>query len=77
MQSRPQTAVFWVAIVLMAALVPFVPAAIFAVVLTLAVFTADLPVQPLQRAVVVRDAQPLSLLAVTRFRGPPSLGSLV
>ena len=77
MQSRPRTAIFWLAIALMASLVPFAPAAICAVVLTLCIFTADLPVQPLQRAVVVRDAQPLSLLAVTLFRGPPSLGSLV
>ena len=77
MQSRPQIAVLWIAIALMAALVPFAPAAICAVVLTLSVFTADLLVQPLQRAVVVCDAQPLSLLVVTLFRGPPSLGSLV
>ncbi len=64
----------WIAITLMASLVPCVPIAVCVVDL---VFAVDVPVQPLQRAVVVRDAQPLSLFSVTLFRGPPSLGSLV
>ena len=77
MQRRSATGVFWIAILLMVSLVPFVPIAICVVGLALSVFTDDVPVQPLQRATVVRHDQPLSLLSVVLFRGPPSLGSLV
>ncbi len=68
---------FWIAILLMASLVPFVPIAICVVGLALSVFAVDVPVGAFQRIVPVRDDQPLSLLSVLLFRGPPSLGSLV
>ena len=77
MQRRSPVGVFWVAILLMASLVPFVPIAICAFGLALSVFAADVPVRAFQRAVEVRNDQPLSLLSVHLFRGPPSLGSLV
>jgi hypothetical protein len=65
--KRPQIGVFWVAILVMAALVPFLPVAI----------SVDVPVRAYQRLADVRHAQPLSLLSVHLFRGPPSLGSFV
>jgi hypothetical protein len=77
MQGRSPVGVFWIAIILMASLVPFVPIAICVIGLALSVFAVDVPVKALQRAVEVRDDQPLSLLSVLHFRGPPSLGSLV
>lgn len=75
MQRRPQIGVFWVAILLMASLVPFVPLAVCAAGLVLAVFAVDVPVRAFQRPADVPDVQPLSLLSVVLFRGPPSLGS--
>lgn len=77
MQGRSAIGVFWIAILLMASLVPFVPIAICVVGLALSVFAVDVPVRSFQRAVEVRHDQPLSLLSVHLFRGPPSLGSLV
>jgi hypothetical protein len=76
-QRRSAIGVFWIAILLMASLVPFVPIAICVVGLALSVFAVDVPVKTLPRAAEVRDDQPLSLLSVHLFRGPPSLGSLV
>jgi hypothetical protein len=77
MQRRSPIGVFWVAIILMASLVPFVPIVICVVGLALCVFVVDIPVRAFQRVAEVRDDQPLSLLSVHLFRGPPSLGSLV
>lgn len=77
MQIRSRTAGFWIAILLVASLVPCVPVAICVVDLAPFAFTVDVPVHAHQRVAVARDDQPLSLLAVTLFRGPPSLGSLV
>ena len=77
MQRRSPIGVFWIAILLMASLVPFVPIAICVIGLALSVFAVDVPVRTFQRSVEVRDDQPLSLLSVLLFRGPPSLGSLV
>lgn len=77
MQRRPQIGVFWIAILVMAALVPFVPIAICVVGLALFAFTLDVPVRAFQRPAEARDDQPLSLLSVLLFRGPPSLGSFV
>ena len=77
MQRRSQIGVFWIAITLMASLVPCFPAAIFVFDLPLSVLAVDVSVQSLQSATVVRNDQPLSLLSVALFRGPPSLGSLV
>lgn len=77
MQRRSQIGVFWIAITLMASLVPCVPIAICVVDFALYVFPVDVPDHALQSVTVVRDDQPLSLLAVALFRGPPSLGSFV
>ena len=77
MQRRSPIGAFWVAIILMASLVPFLPIAICVVGLALSVFAVDVPVRAFQRVVEVRHDQPLSLLSVLLFRGPPSLGSLV
>jgi hypothetical protein len=77
MQGRSAIGAFWVAIILMVSLVPFVPIAICVVGLALSVFAVDVPVRAFQRVVEVRHDQPLSLLSVLLFRGPPSLGSLV
>ena len=75
--QRPQIGVFWVAILVMAALVPFLPIAICVVGLAFFAFVLDVPVRAFQRLADVRHAQPLSLLSVHLFRGPPSLGSFV
>ena len=75
--QRPQIGVFWVAILVMAALVPFVPIAICAVGLGLVAFAVDVLVRAFPRLADVRHAQPLSLLSVHLFRGPPSLGTFV
>ena len=77
MQIRSRTAGFWIAIILVASLLPCVPIAIWVIDLALSAFAVDVPVNALQSATVVRDDQPLSLLSVALFRGPPSLGSLV
>jgi hypothetical protein len=77
MQRRPQTGVFWVAILVMAALVPFIPIALCVVGLAISAFAVDVPVRAFPLPAEVRDDQPLSLLSVVLFRGPPSLGSLV
>ncbi len=75
MQRQPQIGVFWVAILLMASLVPFVPLVLCAAGLVLAVFAVDVPVRAFQRPADVVGAQPFSLLSVVLFRGPPSFGS--
>ncbi len=75
--QRPQIGVFWVAILVMAALVPFVPIAICVAGLGLVAFVIDVPVQAFQRLPDDRHAQPLSLLSVHLFRGPPSPGTFV
>jgi hypothetical protein len=75
--QRPQIGVFWVAILVMAALVPFVPIAICVAGLGLVAFAVDVPVRAFPRLPDVRHAQPLSLLSVHLFRGPPSLGTFV
>ena len=77
MQGRSAVGVFWIAILLMASLVPFVPIAICVIGFALSVFAVDVPVRSFQRVSEVRHDQPLSLLSVLLFRGPPSLGSLV
>lgn len=77
MQRRSPIGVFWVAILLMASLVPFVPIAICLAGLALSVFAVDAPVRTFARVAEVRDDQPQSLLSVLLFRGPPSLGSFV
>jgi hypothetical protein len=74
---RPQIGVFWVAILVMAALVPFLPIAICVIGLALFAFAVDVPVRAFRRLSDVRHPQPLSLLSVHLFRGPPSLGSFV
>ena len=75
--QRPQIGVFWVAILVMAALVPFLPIAICVVGLALFAFAVYVPVRAFQRLADVRHDQPLSLLSVHLFRGPPSPGSFV
>lgn len=75
--QRPQIGMFWVAILVMAALVPFVPIAICVAGLGLVAFVIDVPVRAFPRLADVRHAQPLSLLSVHLFRGPPSLGTFV
>jgi hypothetical protein len=77
MQRRPQIGVFWVAVLVMAALVPFLPIALCVVGLAISAFAVDVPVGTFPRPVEVRHGQPLSLLSVHLFRGPPSPGSLV
>ena len=67
---------FWVAVLLVAALVPCLPVAI-CVIHTSDVVAVDFPAGVFRYVAVVRDDQPLSLLAVVLFRGPPSLGFLV
>jgi hypothetical protein len=74
--KRPQIGVFWVAILVMAALVPFLPIAICVAGLALFAFAIDVPGRTFQRLTDVRPAQPLSLLSVHLFRGPPSLASV-
>ena len=76
MQFRPRTAGFWVAVLLVAALIPCVPVAICAIH-TANVVAVDFPSGVFRYVAVVRDKQPVPLLAVVLFRGPPSLGSLV
>ena len=77
MQRRSQIGVFWIAVTLMASLVPCLPIAICIIDLSSFFFVADVPVQALQSVAIVRNDQPLSLLSVALFRGPPSLGSIV
>ena len=75
--KRPQIGVFWVAILVMAALVPILPIAICAIGLALFAFAVEVPVRAFPHLADVRHAQPLSLLSVHLFRGPPSPGSFV
>lgn len=75
--QRPQIGVFWVAILVMAALVPFFPIAICVVGLALSAFVIDVPVRTFPRVADERHDQPLSVLSVVLFRGPPSLGFFV
>jgi len=77
MQIRSQTAGLWIAIILVASLIPCVPIAICVVGLALSAFVLDVPVNAISRVEVVRSDQPLALLSVALFRGPPSLGSFV
>lgn len=77
MQIRSRTAGFWIAIILVASLIPCAPIAICVVDLAFSAFVVDVPVNAISRIEVVSNDQPLSLLSVALFRGPPSLGSLV
>ena len=77
MRGQSPIGVFWIAILLMAALVPFVPIAICVAGLALSVFAADVPVRVFRRVTLVRHDQPLALLSVDLFRGPPSHGTFV
>jgi hypothetical protein len=77
MQIRPRNAGFWIAIILVASLIPCVPIAICVVGLAFSALVLDVPVNAVSRIEVVRNDQPLSLLSVALFRGPPSLGSIV
>lgn len=72
MQRRPRFAVLCLAIVVVAALVPFAPAVLCAIDLSSYAIEADAPVQKLARTLIRCDEQPLSFLAVVPLRGPPS-----
>ncbi len=66
----------FIAAILLAAMIPAAPIVICAVLVTLALFAVDAGV--IARRVVVRsDVQPVSLLALARFRAPPSHAALV
>lgn len=58
------------AVAVLAALVPFVPMVILAATLTFAVV---LTARPLCRTRTRCDDQPVALLALVSFRGPPAL----
>lgn len=57
------------AVAVLAAFVPFVPAIVFAATLTFAIFIAACPVR---RAKTRCDDQPVALLALVSFRAPPA-----
>ena len=57
------------AVALIAAFVPFVPAIVFATTITFAVFVAT---RTIRRAKTRCDDQPVALLALVSFRAPPA-----
>lgn len=57
------------AFAVLAAFVPFVPAIVFAATLTFSVFLA---IRPLRREKTRCETQPVALLALSLFRGPPA-----
>ena len=63
------TRILILAVVLLAALVPFVPAIAFTTTLTFAIFVTTLT---LRREKTRCDDQPVALLALALFRAPPA-----
>ncbi len=68
-QSRRVFRILILAVALLAALVPFVPAIVFFATLTLSIVVATVP---LVRAKTRCDDQPVALLALVSFRAPPA-----
>jgi len=58
------------AVALLAAFVPFVPAIVVAITIT---FAAVVTAQPLRRTKTRCDDQPVALLALVSFRAPPAV----
>ena len=57
------------ALAVLTAFVPFVPAIVFAATLTFAIFVAT---RPLRREKTRCETQPVALLALSLFRAPPA-----
>lgn len=76
-QRRTQFAVFCLAIALVASVIPCMPAVVCAAWFPLSDFIAELPVQSFVRTGDDCDAQPVALVALVLFRGPPTHASLV
>ncbi len=62
---------FWIAIVLFAALLPVATIVVCAFFVVLGLMVSDATSRPHRAADLGSDAQPVALLALSRFRAPP------
>lgn len=63
---------FWIAIVVLAALLPVAPIVVCAILVTIALLAPDAASRPWRLDDLQSDAQPVALLALSPFRAPPS-----
>ncbi len=64
--------IFWIAIVVLAALLPVAPIVVCAILVTIALVAPDAGSRSWRFEDLQSDAQPVALLSLSRFRAPPA-----